>query len=79
MLKLLLKGLISLIQDELIDYKWDVHARPHHCHPRGRQEADESPMSGDPLNKLPVLIPFLPVRKKIETRSDSHYFPFSSL
>lgn len=58
------------IRFDNFDDRWDVPTRPHHYHPRGQQLANESPMNGDPHNDMPILITFLPVKKKIETQNN---------
>ena len=49
------------------DTRWNVSSKPHHFHPRGQKNASESPMTGDPNHDMPLLITYLPIKKKIES------------
>lgn len=38
------------------DDRWDVKTRPHHLHVRGLKSTTESPMGGEPIHDIPILI-----------------------
>ncbi len=41
------------------DDKWDVDSRPHHFHPRKKEEAESSKMTGEPKQDIPYLFKML--------------------
>lgn len=48
------------------DDKWIVNTRPHHFHPRGQIDAIESPMIGNPIIDIPLLVNFIEKNKDLK-------------
>ena len=41
------------------DNIWDVKSRPHHFHLRGLKGVKSSPMKGDPMHDIPILMKYV--------------------
>ena len=47
---------LDRIRYDNYDDRWNVNSKPHHLHPRGKTEATESPMNGDPKHDIVILL-----------------------
>lgn len=41
------------------DDRWSIGSRPHHFHPRGSKNGIISPMNGDPIHDMPLLLKYI--------------------
>ncbi len=47
---------LDRIRYDNFDDRWEVKSKHHHFHPKGREEAIESPMNGIPKHDIKILL-----------------------